>query len=1093
MLRFCRGVPGRFCFLWLLFSLAANFTWAQSETATVSGQVVDPSGLNLTGAQVKLIDIDRDTITSVTTNKTGLYTFASVRPGRYRMEISASGFRVVNVTGMTVNVQDHLEQNIKLVVGSISESMTVTADAYNVNTTDATVSTVVDRQFAENLPLNGRSFQTLIQLTPGVVLTTNNGDDSGQFSVNGQRASSNYWMVDGVSANIGISSQQVSGNGLGGALGSTSVLGGTNSLVSVDAMQEFRIQTSSFAPEFGRTPGGQISIVTRSGTNQFHGTVFDYLRNDLFDANNWFNGYTNNPPLAKAKERQNDFGGTLGGPILRNNTFFFFSYEGLRLRLPQTVLSFVPDASFTPGGTTNSRQNARPALAPYLAAFPLPNPTSPEILCDPTTDFYCPSSGLTGSAAFNASYSNPATLNAYSLRIDHKVSAKLNVFGRYNYSPSELSQRGAFSALSNVEPTRITTQTGTVGATWAVSTLAVNDFRFNYSSTATSSSSYLDNFGGAVPLESLPFPSSFTSQNGYLLFQVLSLGFNNGGLAAGASAHNRQRQLNFVDSVSLQRGTHNVKFGFDFRRLSPQLDPVAYNQSAFFLNVPSAQVGAAEELRLVSNLPATLLFRNLGVFAQDTWRVVPGFTLTYGLRWDTDFAPASLSGPGFAAALGFNLADLSNLAVAAAGTAPYKTTYGNVAPRVGLAYQVSHDPQWQTVFRGGFGVFYDLASSEAGNLAQSGYYPFGSTSMSLFGSFPLTGGAANPPVVAPPNAINGGFFFAFDPRLQLPYTLQWNAAIEQSLGKQQSLIASYIGSAGKRLLQTAQISQPNLNLAAATLVTNASTSDYDALQVQFHRQMAHRFQALASYTWSHSIDTASAGSIGNGSNDLSALNPNINRGSSDFDIRNAFSVGLTYDVPVHSDGLLAHAMLLGWSVESVVQARSAPPVDIYYLDLGQLSNGFSTNPRPDVVAGQPFYLYGLMYPGGKAFNLGAFAPPALDPVTGFPLAQGDLPRNALRGFGDAQWDFAVHREFPIHESVKLQFRAEMFNLLNHPNFGQPSGNLGAPGVPNPQFGLSTTMLGQGLAGTGNLGNGAFDPLYQLGGPRSMQFALKIFF
>ena len=327
---------------------------------------------------------------------------------------------MVNVTGVTVNVQDHLEQNFKLVVGSVSESITVDGGAPLVNTESATVSTVVDRNFAENLPMNGRSFQTLIQLTPGVVLTANNGLDTGQFSVNGQRASSNYWMVDGVSANIGISAGQTPGNGLGGSLGSSSVLGGTNSLVSVDALQEFRIQTSTYAPEFGRTPGGQISIVTRSGTNQFHGTAFDYLRNDIFDANDWFNGYTNNPPLPKAEERQNDFGGTFSGPILKSRTFFFFSYEGLRLRLPQTLLTFVPDLL--------SRQNALPAVQPYLNAFPMPN--GPD---DPATNV----------AQYNGSFSDPATLDAYSLRIDHKLSDKLVLFGRYNYSPSKISERGA--------------------------------------------------------------------------------------------------------------------------------------------------------------------------------------------------------------------------------------------------------------------------------------------------------------------------------------------------------------------------------------------------------------------------------------------------------------------------------------------------------------------------------------------------------------------------------------------------------------------------------------------------------------------------
>ncbi|MGA2964308.1 MAG: carboxypeptidase regulatory-like domain-containing protein, partial [Candidatus Korobacteraceae bacterium] len=275
MLRLSFRVVGKPCFLALLVALAANFALAQLETATVSGQVVDPTGLSITSAQVKLVDIDRDTTTSAATSASGLYTFPSVRPGRYRMEVTAAGFKVVNITGLIVNVQDHIEQNFRLQVGSVAESVTVTAGAPLVNTNDATVSTVVDRQFAEDLPLNGRSFQTLIQLTPGVVLTTSSYASDGQFSINGQRADSNYWMVDGVSANIGMSSLQAASDTLSGSIGGFSAQGGTNSLVSVDAMQEFRIQTSTFAPEFGRTPGGQISIVTRSGTNQFHGTGFD--------------------------------------------------------------------------------------------------------------------------------------------------------------------------------------------------------------------------------------------------------------------------------------------------------------------------------------------------------------------------------------------------------------------------------------------------------------------------------------------------------------------------------------------------------------------------------------------------------------------------------------------------------------------------------------------------------------------------------------------------------------------------------------------------------------------------------------------------
>lgn len=1068
--------PVRFCFLVLCWMLIGVLTFAQMETATVSGTVMDHSGAVVADAQVQVTNSDTNVVTATTTNKSGVYVVPSLKPGRYRIAVTKVGFKQVVVTDVTLNVQDAVSRNFNLEVGAISESITVTADQQNVNTQDATVSTVVDRQFAENLPMNGRSFQSLIELTPGVVLTASNTYDSGQFSVNGQRADANYWMVDGVSANIGVGASPNAtgpGNGLAGSQGSFSVQGGTNSLVSVDALQEFRIQTSSYAPEFGRTPGGQISIVTRSGTNQFHGTAFDYLRNDVFDANNWFNGYTNDPPLPKAEERQNDFGGTFSGPILKDRTFFFFSYEGLRLRLPQTALTTVPDVQ--------ARQSALPALQPYFNAYPLP--TGPSL--------------GNGIADFNASFSNSSTLDAYSLRIDHRLSNRLTLFGRYNYSPSETDARGAFSAasLSTVNPIRITTQTATAGATWNISAETVNDLRFNYSRTNASSHYYLDNFGGAVPLTSAPFPIPYTDQNAQFQFDIFP-----SSLFVGPNPHQLQRQVNLVDNLVMQRGSHTLKYGVDFRRLSPLYDPQPYTQIALFLDVPSAESGNLFFSQLQSARSATILFRNLGVFAQDTWRIIPRLTVTYGLRWDVDFAPSSINGPSLAAAAGFNLNNLSSLALAPSGTPPFKTPYGNVAPRLGVAYQLSQSRNWQSVLRGGFGVFYDLATSEVGNSLFNNAYPFGAFNI-LFAvppscpnstlTFPLDSCLAAPP---PITFATSKFLPAFDPNLKLPYTLQWNVALEEALGHEQSITASYIGSAGKRLIQTAFISAPNGNIQTADLVLNAATSDYDALQLQFQRRLWRGLQTLASYTWSHSIDTASAGSaLGNGGNALvpSAI-ASANRGPSDFDIRNAFSAGVTYDVPAPKVNATTNAILGGWSLQSVIQARSAPPVNVYYSSYGQLSDGFVTSARPDLVSGQPLYLRAPQYPGGMAFNPSAFTGPPTDPNTGLPLRQGDLPRNALRGFGATQWDFAVHRDFPIHESLRLQFRAEMFNLLNHPNFGPPIGDLYSPQSVNPFFGLSTAMLGTSLGG-GNFGGGGFDPLYQIGGPRSIEFALKLIF
>jgi len=1040
---------------------------AQSPNGVINGLVADASNRVIVGADVVVANDVTGVQYTTKTNGEGIYVVLNLPPGPYRLQVSKVGFKTLIKPDIVLNVQDALSINFTLPVGALYETMTVEGGAPLVNTENGAVSTVVDRQFADKLPMNGRSFQSLIELTPGVVLTTSNPSDGGQFSINGQRAASNYWMVDGVSANIGIGASSspfgLAGNGLAGALGSFSAMGGTNSLVSVDAMQEFRIQTSTYAPEFGRTPGGQISIVTRSGTNHFHGTVFDYLRNDALDASNWFNGYTNNPPLPKAKERQNDFGGTIGGPIFKDRTFFFFSYEGLRLRLPETELTTVPDVA--------SRNSATPAMGPYLKAFPLPN--GPD---DP----------VAGVAQFNASFSNPSGLDAYSIRLDHKLTDKLNVFGRYNYSPSSIAQRGQspFYSLSTVSSTRITTQTATLGATWGLTSTLANDFRVNYSRTSGRSNGSLDNFGGAIPPTSLPFPSPFTSENSLLNLQIFSL--QNGSLASGPFGRNVQRQLNFVDSLSWQKGGHSLKFGADFRRLSPINGPNAYEQIAYLADVPSAENGNLLESVVGTNLTSTLLFRNLGIYAQDTWRASPRLTLTYGVRWDVDFVPRSLAGPGLPAVTGFSLSDFSHLALAPVGTTPYQTSYGDFAPRLGVAFLLSHSPVWQTVARGGFGVFYDLATSEVGNNIGTGTYPFGSTAFTAGGTFPLSPAAAQPPPITPAG-LTSGILLALDPNLRQPYTLEWNAALEQALGAQQRFTVSYVGAAGRRLLQTAFLASPTPSLGGADLVLNVGTSDYNALQLQFQRRLSSGLQVLASYTWSHSIDTGSAGSTAVASNGLIPSAINANRAASGFDIRNAFSAGVTYDIPAPKVSPLLNALFRGWSTENIVQVRTAPPVDISDVLLGEFDNGVIGDTRPDFIPRKPIYLHGSRYPGGKAFNPAAFTSPPIDPKTGLALRQGDVPRNFLRGFGATQWDFSVHRTLSIREPVKLQFRAEMFNVLNHPSFGQPNGSFGTA-----VFGLSNQTLAQSLSAN-NLGGGGFNPLYQIGGPRSIQFALKLEF
>src|SRR5437899_8600494 len=396
----------RKAFVSMLLAFLPGLCLAQTESATLSGRVSDPTGAAVAGAEVVLTNVETNVEQRTKTNSAGLYVFTGVRPGAYRVAAGSPGFKTLIKENLTLHVQDEIAENFSLSLGSVAETVTVNANDLHINTTDASVSTVVDQSYVKNMPLNGRSFQDLILLTPGVVTnspqTPSGLGAGGEFSVNGQRTESNYYTVDGVSASLGIQAGNPAGApaSTGASVAASTVLGTTQAIVSVDALQEFRVQSSTYSAEYGRNPGGQFSFVTRSGTNQWHGTAFDYIRNNVFDASDWFNNYFGK---ARAPERQNDFGGTFSGPVLlprfgegghqpgyngRIRTFFFFNYEALRLRLPKFNLTNVP--------TLALRAQAPPGTQPILNGFPLPNGRDLG----------------NGFAEFTASYSDPSSLDA---------------------------------------------------------------------------------------------------------------------------------------------------------------------------------------------------------------------------------------------------------------------------------------------------------------------------------------------------------------------------------------------------------------------------------------------------------------------------------------------------------------------------------------------------------------------------------------------------------------------------------------------------------------------------------------------------------
>ncbi|WP_254064759.1 TonB-dependent receptor [Granulicella sp. S156] len=1020
----------------------------------MSGLVSDPARAVIPGASVEIVNQQTQETLHAKTNGAGLYNAPAVRPGHYTVTISASGFETERVQNLVVEVAGKVSLDYVLHPGAVSQAVNVDGSGIHINTTDATVSTVIDRQFVENMPLNGRSFQSLLTLVPGVSIVPSafGEGSSGEIVVNGQRTEANYFLIDGVSANTGAANGYggavVWGGGFSGATPAETALGTTQSLISVDALEEFRATTSTYSAEYGRTPGGQFSFNTRAGTNVWHGSAFDYLRNGAMDANDWFNNYYGTPRQAM---HQNDFGGTFGGRLFlpklydgRDKTFVFFSYEGLRVQSPQAAQTYaVP--------TVSVRQNAAAGYSQVLNAFPLPSANG--------TDY---GDGL---ASFIGSYSDPGSINSSSLRVDHVINDRFSVFGRAYYSPSSFGSRYSDNP-SILTPLEGKVKGITLGANNLFGSRFSNQLRFNLTANNQAQQYQFTNFGGAVPLNLGGLPGMTDLNSDWFIFTLF---FETRAHVAYQPQSTNQRQINVVDTFNASLGRHNLKFGVDYRRLvTTETLPSTY-EFGYVYDQTTLETEDVSSSVTEYKVPMKPVYQNLSLFAQDEWKVNPKLNVSLGLRWDLNPAPRDARGNN---PYGITTSDLSTMQLAPQNASLWQTRYTNFAPRVGLAYQANQTPGCETVIRLGGGLFYDTGSA-TGSYGYNG--PGFSSEGDFEGAFPLTQAQVDsvgaPSVAAPySNTV-----MASDPHLKTPYSIQWNASLEQALGERQTFTLSYVASAGRQLTLQ-KVFEPQLfgNAAFSNgfgiyLTTNGASSDYNALQAQFQRRLSHGLQALVSYTWSHALDDVSSNFY---------VYEQL-RADSDYDIRHNLQAALTYDLPGHVQNQFLGAALNHWSADLRLSARSALPLDIIGNSGIDAKTGAQINYHPNRIPGAPLYLHDAAAPGGRVINCAAFMLNC-DP-SNLPATEGNAGRNSARGFDAVQADAAIRREFPIREGRGLSFRAEAFNLFNHAIFGNIYNQLTSPTT----FGYAYNMERSQLGG--------LNPLYQTGGPRSLQVALKLHF
>jgi len=1053
----------------LLAALALPAT-AQTVRGSFAGIVKDPTGAVIVGATLTLIHSETSRVHEVTSDETGAFRFLSLSAGDYKLTARMAGFKD-HVDHIRLRVNEILQANLTLDVGGPGGYLTVSADAETVRVDSATRSTVIENRQVTQLPLDGRNFFELSLLVPGATPAAQGsaGSVRGDFAINvsGNREDSNLFLLDGVY------------NG-------DPKLNGVGLNPPVDAIREFEVLTGNYDASFGRNAGGQVNVALKSGTNQLHGTVYHFFRNAALDARNHFAPAGEPDP----KYQRNQFGVTLGGPIVRDRTFFFADYEGRIAREGITRITSVPTDAERNGDFSAYCLPAPGPGCPFVAALGGFLPFIPPMFQHPVgasiASLY-PSANRSPATGLGGNFVSSPTLHDnqhhFDARIDHAFTANSEFTARYSFVDRDLFEPFSGSTFSllpgygNDVPRRaqnlMLAETHIFSPTW------INEARFAFHRVAIGvnqegQGTSINQQVGLPDVSSNPrdFGLSFLRISG---FSPLGHEFNN----PQASVSNT---FQVIDQVSHVRGAHTVKFGGEFRGLQQNgfrdvqsrgilqfLGPFTGNPLAdLLLGLPSV-TGVAQ----LDN-PQHLRAETWSFFGQDSYRIRPDLTITAGLRYEFTSPPVDTNDRA-------NIYDSASGTLVPVGTggvprSGYESDHYNFAPRIGIAWAPGRG---DTAVRAGYGVYFDQSALAPGEglyfnapffdfrlfftLPPQG--PFPGYTLTLSDPFPIT----SYPITVPSSALT------FQRDLTTPYVQHWNLTVQQRLGATRSIEVGYVGTKGTHLVTARDLNQPapstvfpnlrpNPLFDDITSVESRASSTYHAMQVRFQQRLWCGMTMLSSYTWSKSIDDASGffASSSDANFPQDSNNSAAERALSNFDTRQRFTLGYTFDIPLGplDDGRDWVRQVFGdWQTNGILALQSGRPFTVALLpeldqsNTGRAVLGFGANDRPDLV-GNPH----LSNPSEAAwFNTSAFQ---LQPFGSF----GTAGRNMLEGPGSAVFNMSLIKNFRWDERWNLQFRSEFFNLFNRTNYDQPDSFFGSP---------------------------TFGQILSAGAPRHIQFGLKL--